>query len=54
MYKVFCNSKAHCKYQPYSKEYETIKEAELCKKRAEEGRYCDIHGNLTRYKIKEV
>ena len=54
MYKVFCNSKAHRKYQPYSKEYETIKEAELCKKRAEERNICDIYGNLINYKIKEV
>jgi len=26
MYKVFCNSKAHRKYQPYSKEYNGFEE----------------------------
>jgi hypothetical protein len=54
MYQVFCNSKAHRKYQPYSKEYETIKEAELCKKRAEERQSCDVFDNMVNYKIKEV
>lgn len=54
MYKVFCNSKTHLKFQPYSKEYETIEEAEQCKKEAEENISYDIHNNIIRYKIKEV
>lgn len=29
MYQVFCNSKAHRKYQPYSQEYKTIEEAKI-------------------------
>ena len=53
MYQVFCNSKTHQKYQSYSKKYETIEEAEQCKKRAEERNICDIYGNLINYKIKE-
>ena len=54
MYKVFCNSKAHRKYQPYSKEYKTIEEAEQCKNEAEARNICDVYGNLINYKVKEV
>ena len=51
MFKVFCNSKAHRKLQPYSKEYKTIEEAERCKQQAEERKILDIYGNLIKYKV---
>jgi len=51
MYQVFCNSKAHRKLQPYSKEYKTIEAAELCKKEAEARQICDVFGNIIKYKV---
>ena len=51
MYKVYCNSKAHRKWQPYSNEYKTIEEARQCKEEAEKRQTLDVFGNLIRYKI---
>jgi len=51
MYKVYCRGRKYCKWMPYSNEFDTIEEAENCKKVAEDRRTCDVFGNIIVYKI---
>lgn len=51
MYKVYHKGRKNSKWKPYSKEFNTLQDAENCKKIAEDRRTCDVHGNLITYKI---
>ena len=53
IYKVYCRSKAHKQWKPYSQPFINKENAEKCKVKCESRRICDIHGNLIEYKVME-
>ena len=53
MFKVYCRSKAHRQWKPYSQPFINKENAEKCKVKCESRRICDVHGNLIEYKIME-
>jgi hypothetical protein len=54
MYKVYSKGRKNAKWREYSREFDTMLEAENCKKIAEDRNTCDIHGNIVVYKIESV
>lgn len=54
MYKVYCRGRKNSKWKPYSKKFNTLEEAENCKKNAEDRRICDIYNNIIIYKINHI
>ena len=53
MFKVYCRSKAHKQWKPYSQPFINTENAEKCKLKCESRRIYDIHGNLIEYKVME-
>lgn len=53
MFKVYCRSKAHKKWEPYSQPFIQLENAEKCKVKCESRKLCDTCGNLIEYKIVE-
>ena len=51
MFKVYCRSKAHKQWKPYSQPFINLENAEKCKIKCESRRICDVHGNLIEYKV---
>lgn len=51
MFKVYCKSKAHKQWNPYSQAFINIETAKKCKAKCESRMLCDVHGNLIEYKI---
>lgn len=51
MFKVYCRSKAHRMWSPYSQPFDEFEDALKCKEKCESRKTCDIHGNLIEYKI---
>lgn len=53
IYKVYCRSKAHKQWKPYSQPFINLENAEKCKVKCESRKICDVHGNLIEYKVME-
>ena len=53
MFKVYCRSKAHKQWKPYSQPFINLENAERCKAKCESRMICDTHGNLIEYKVME-
>ena len=53
IYKVYCRSKAHKQWKPYSQPFINKENAEKCKAKCESRKICDVHGNLIEYKVVE-
>lgn len=53
MFKVYCRSKSHKQWKPYSQPFIKLENAEKCKLRCESQKHCDIYGNLLEYKVVE-
>lgn len=54
IFKVFCISKAHKQWKPYSQPFIDLENAEICKVKCENRKMRDVHGNLIEYKVMEV
>lgn len=53
MFKVYCRSKAHKQWKPYSQPFIELDNALKCKEKCESRKLCDVHGNLIEYKVVE-
>lgn len=53
MFKVYCRSKAHKQWEPYSQPFIELDNALKCKEKCESRKLCDVHGNLIEYKVVE-
>ena len=53
IYKVYCRSKAHKQWKPYSQPFINKENAEKCKEKCESRKIYDVHGNLIEYKVME-
>ena len=53
IYKVYCRSKAHKQWKPYSQPFINLANAEKCKVKCEQLGICDVKGNLIEYKVME-
>lgn len=54
IFKVFCRSKTHKHWKPYSQPFINLENAEMCKVKCENRKMCDVYGNLIEYKVMEV
>lgn len=54
MFKVYCRSKSHKKWNEYSQPFVELDNAIKCKEKAESRRTCDVHGNLIEYKVMKI
>ena len=53
MFKVYCRSKVHKQWKPYSQPFIELSNALKCKEKCELRKICDVHGNLIEYKVVE-
>ena len=53
MFKVYCRSKAHKQWKPYSQPFIELSNALKCKEKCESRKICDVYGNLIEYKVVE-
>lgn len=53
MFKVYCRSKSHRIWCPYSQPFDELDDALICKNESESRKTCDVHGNLIEYKVIE-